>query len=30
MLERAWGPQLTDLLEEEARGFEGFDEDDED
>jgi hypothetical protein len=30
MLERAWGAQLTDLLEEEARGFEGFDDDDED
>lgn len=31
MLERAWGAQLTDLLEEEASGFEALeDEEDED
>lgn len=30
MLERAWGQQLTELLEEEARGFEGFEDDEED
>jgi hypothetical protein len=30
MLERAWGSQLTDLLDEEARGFEGFEDEDED
>lgn len=29
VLDRAWGPQLTDLIQEEARGFTDF-EDDED
>jgi hypothetical protein len=29
MLERAWGPQLTDLLEEESSGFSEMDDDDE-
>jgi hypothetical protein len=29
MLERAWGPQLTDLLEEEASGFTEMDDEDE-
>jgi hypothetical protein len=29
MLERAWGSQLTELLEEEASGFTGLDDDDE-
>lgn len=28
MLERAWGSQLTELLEEEASGFDSYDEDD--
>jgi hypothetical protein len=30
MLERAWGPQLTDLLQEEASGFEALEEEEED
>ncbi len=29
VLERAWGSQLTELIQEEASGFGGFDEEDE-
>ncbi len=30
VLDRAWGAQLTDLIQEEASGFEGFDDEDDD
>lgn len=30
LLERAWGAQLTELIEEEGAEFEGFDDDDDD
>lgn len=30
VLERSWGAQLTDLIQEEASGFEGLDDEDDD